>query len=61
MVGDNFLLDLHPPFQTKVTNDWNLINIFYNIVVNIICIILGDTNNSMVEIEHCTQTFFCVM
>ncbi len=48
---------IHPPFQIEVTNDWNLINRYNNIVVGIICIIFGDMNSSWMEIEHCAQTF----
>jgi hypothetical protein len=51
------LLTFHLPFQTKVTNDLNLINKSKNIVVDIICIVL-DMHSSWMEIEHCTQTFF---
>ncbi len=45
-----FCNDLEPfgiylPFQTEVTNDRNLKNISNNIIVSIICIILGDMNN----------------
>jgi hypothetical protein len=40
-----------------VTNDWNLINRSNNIIVGIICIILGDISSSQMETKHCTQTF----
>jgi hypothetical protein len=38
--------DIHLLFQTKVTNDYNLINRSNNIVVAIICIALGESNST---------------
>jgi hypothetical protein len=49
--------DIHSPFQTEISNDWNLKFCFNNIVVGIICLNLGDMNHSWMETEHCTQTF----
>jgi hypothetical protein len=42
------------PLQIEVINDRNLINRSNNIVVGIICTILGDMNNSWMETEHYT-------
>lgn len=46
--------NIHPPFQIKVNNDWNLIN---KSNIAIVHIILGDMNNSWMEIEHYTNIF----
>jgi hypothetical protein len=62
--SQNIFCNDHEPFrisllfQTEVINDLNLKNRSNNFVVGIICIILGDMNNSWMEIEHCTQAFF---
>jgi hypothetical protein len=53
--------DIHPPFQTKVTQDLDLINGSNNIIVIIIRFVLGHMNNSRMETKHNTQTFLCDM
>jgi hypothetical protein len=48
---------IHLLFQTKITQDWNLINGSNNIVVIIIPFILRHINSSHMETKHNTQTF----
>jgi hypothetical protein len=52
---------IHLPFQTKVTNDYNLINRSNNIIVAIICIVLGNIISSWWKLNITHKHFYVTL